>query len=222
MTAQDVQSVAKAYLNDNSIFGGDESQIRQALEEAGFADTQLQQAIIENKDAIRELALSYDQAGQSIDALSSIFYQANIDTEFGDALKQRLGDDAELYSLTEQFLADKAQGIADELIAGGTGAGEALEQALIQVSENFDQYYAEAVSSAKTREQEVLGRGDSRLTEYYDNLTDEEKTVFLTLDFDKDKSTSQMLQHAEEAIEEFHDNIESRRAALDEDVDEEE
>ena len=114
--AYTVREVAKNYLNDNSLFGGDDNQINEALKELGYMDESVRQAIIQNKDAIRDLALEYQNTETSIDALTTSFLQANVENDFGDKIRESLGQDLELYTLTENQLATRVGEIAQYLL----------------------------------------------------------------------------------------------------------
>lgn len=112
-STEDIQKAAQAYLDDNTLFSGN---IDENLKKAGFASAQLREAIIENKDAIRELALEYQNTGTALDATTEAFLQSNVENDFGDQIKEKLGQDQELYTLTENNLAERVGEIAQYLL----------------------------------------------------------------------------------------------------------
>jgi len=81
LNTKDIQTVAKAYIENNALLGGSLEQVSQSLQKVGITSEATIQQIYNNRDAIRDLALEYQSTGASIDAMEDAFYQSNIENE---------------------------------------------------------------------------------------------------------------------------------------------
>lgn len=200
------------------------------LAEQGIKNTELVQALWDNRNEIANLSKELDANVAASTGLSDAFYQAGVQNEMGKVIEEKVGDDSYLVAPVEEYLAQQVANTQAQLEANGMESMDAYVQALNEVKQNYidnaDQINnrADRQASADVAGQimDNGGRLDQReWDEYWNSLSSEDRKLLISVGIDDAKSIPECEEELAKIKEDLDNNYQID-FAVDADVDQEE
>jgi SMC interacting uncharacterized protein involved in chromosome segregation len=208
---------------------------KQLVESTNYSE-ELRNALVNNIDQVASLSQEISSSKDATNNLVEAYIQSGVSNEIGEDINSILSTTGNEEHLNGFIQGQLTQEIIEDLGNVEEATFEAYNEAIQNARDNFaadPEKYIQAAKMAETARVDDISavinknRGDngdisSQVRSFYDNLTDEDKKLFLTLDIDDEASMSELEESYEKLRKAAHDDIEPIKATLDADVNEDE